>query len=87
MVFDGFGRNCGGAGGAARGRVSELARGLLQVSGLARGTALSDRVRSRGAMACGRRGAADVAGTDHVLPDGGADGLEIGDAVLLAGKS
>jgi flagellum-specific ATP synthase len=70
------------------GRVSELARGLLQVSGLARGTALSDRVEIEG-----RDGplGGEVLGMSPeritILADGGADGLEIGDAVLLAGKS
>lgn len=70
------------------GRVSELGRGLLQVSGLARGTALSDRVEIEG-----RDGllGGEVLGMSPeritVLADGGADGLEIGDAVLLAGKS
>ena len=70
------------------GRVAELARNLLEVSGLARVTALSDRVEIQGRS--GALGGEVLRMTPDrvtVLADGGADGFEIGDAVTLAGKA
>jgi flagellum-specific ATP synthase len=89
MVFDGLRAEISAIPVIRRvGRVSELARGLLQVSGLTRGTAMSDRVEIEGRS--GRLGGEVLQMAPDritVLPDGGAEGLEIGDAVLLAGKS
>lgn len=88
MVFDGLRAEIASVPVIRRvGRVSELARGLLQVSGLTRGTALSDRVEIEGRD--GTLGGEVLRlspGQITVLADGGADGLEIGDAVLLAGR-
>lgn len=69
------------------GRVAELARGLLQVSGLTRSTALSDRVEIEGRN--GRLGGEVLRMSQDritVLADGGGEGLVIGDAVLPAGN-
>jgi len=89
MVFDGLRAEIAAVPVIRRvGRVSELARGLMQVSGLTRGTALSDRVEIEGRD--GRLGGEVMQMSPDgitVLADGGADGLEIGDAVLLAGKA
>ena len=70
------------------GRVVELGRGTLQVSGLQRSASLGDRVLIRGASApiggeilrLARDGAT-------ILPDGSAEGLAIGDAVDLVGAT
>lgn len=70
------------------GRIAALSRGVMEVSGLARDTALSDRVEI-----CGRAGMiggevlALAPDRITVLADGGTEGLGIGDAVLLAGPS
>lgn len=89
MVFDGLRAEIAAIPVIRRvGRISELARGLMQVSGLTRGTALSDRVEIEGRA--GRLGGEVLQMSPDgitVLADGGADGLEIGDAVLLAGKA
>ena len=89
MVFDGLQAEVAAVPVIRRvGRISELSRGLLEVSGLTRGTALADRVEIEG-----RDGllGGEVLRMDRnritVLADGGAEGLEIGDAVLLAGKA
>jgi len=88
MVFDGLRAEIASVPVIRRvGRVSELARGVLQVSGLTRGTALSDRVEIEGRD--GPLGGEVLRLSPQqitVLADGGADGLEIGDAVLLAGR-
>jgi flagellum-specific ATP synthase len=69
------------------GRISGLARGVLEVSGLATQSRMADRVQveSRDGRITG--GEVLRLGQDKVgiLPDGGTDGLAIGDAVLLAG--
>lgn len=70
------------------GRVAEVGRGALRVSGLARGVGLGDRVVIRGqslhlggeVLRLSRDGLT-------VLPEGGAEGLAIGDAVELIGRS
>lgn len=88
-VFDGLRAEIATATVSRRvGRISELARGLLQVSGLTRATALADRVEI-----CGRDGTlgGEVLRMSRegitVLADGSIDGLEIGDAVLVDGKA
>ncbi|MDO9525515.1 MAG: FliI/YscN family ATPase [Gemmobacter sp.] len=62
--------------------------GVLTVSGLSRGTSLGDRVEihGRGGLIAGEvlRLAADVI---SVLPDGGAEGISIGDVVALIGRA
>lgn len=70
------------------GRIAEVARGTLRVSGLSQGTGLGDRVLIRGAngtlggevLRLSRDGVT-------VLPDGPCDGLSIGDAVDLVGRA
>lgn len=72
----------------AVGRITELSHGMLDVSGLTRELALSDRVEI-----CGREG---VIGGEvlrlsrasaTVLSDGLSERLEIGDAVMVSGKA
>jgi flagellum-specific ATP synthase len=70
------------------GRVAEAAGGRLRATGLARGTGLGDRV-----LVCSRDGAigGEVIGLSPtgvmLLPDGPADGVEIGCAVELVGRA
>jgi flagellum-specific ATP synthase len=89
MVFDGLKAEISAVPVVRRvGRVSELSHGLLEVSGLARGTALADRVEIEGRDGIlGGEVLRMARGRITVLADGGAEGLEIGDAVLLAGKA
>lgn len=71
------------------GRVAGVMRGVLDVAGLGPFAVLGDRVR------IGRRGAGDCAGeviglardAVTVLPEGGIDGIAIGDAVVLTGAA
>ena len=70
------------------GRIVDLGRGTLRVTGLERAAALGDRVLIRGQAAkiggevlrLSREGAT-------ILPDGSAEGLAIGDAVDLVGAA
>ena len=89
MVFDGLKAEIAAVPVIRRvGRVSELSHGLLEVSGLARGTALADRVEIEGRDGIlGGEVLRMARDRITVLTDGGAEGLEIGDAVLLAGKA
>lgn len=89
MVFDGLKAEISAVPVVRRvGRVSELSHGLLEVSGLARGTALADRVEIEGRDGIlGGEVLRMARDRITVLADGGAEGLEIGDAVLLAGKA
>ena len=70
------------------GRVVELGRGTLRVTGLERAASLGDRVLIRGAT--GKIGGEVLRlsrdGTT-ILPDGSAEGLAIGDAVDLVGAT
>lgn len=88
-VFDGLRAEVAGVQVARRvGRIAALTRGVMEVSGLTRDSALSDRVEI-----CGRSGTlgGEVLGLARdrmtVLADGGTEGLGIGDAVLLSGRS
>ncbi len=69
------------------GRVAEVGRGTLAVSGLGRVAGLGDRVviRSRGGATAGEVIALSPAGAT-VLADAAAEGLAIGDPVELAGQ-
>ena len=69
------------------GRVAEVGRGVLRVTGLGEGVALGDRVRVQGAVDLG--GEVLRLGRDAVtvLPDTAPEGLAIGDAVTLAGRA
>jgi flagellum-specific ATP synthase len=71
------------------GRVSAVMRGVLEVGGLERFAVLGDRVRIEGRS--GIEAAGEVIGLARdlvtVLPDGGQDGLAIGDAVVLIGAA
>lgn len=70
------------------GRIAALSRGVMEVTGLARDTALSDRVEILGrAGPIGGEVLALSRDRVTVLADGGTEGLGIGDAVLLAGPS
>lgn len=89
MVFDGLRAEVAGVRVARRvGRIAGLSRGLMEVSGLTRQTAMSDRVEI-----LGRDGplGGEVLGLSHdrvtVLADGGSEGLGIGDPVLVSGRS
>lgn len=70
------------------GRVAEVGRGTLRVSGLSAGTGLGDRVliHGKGATLGGEvlRLARDGL---TVLPDGSSEGLAMGDAVELVGRA
>ena len=71
------------------GRVAEIGRGTLQVSGLSREAAQGDMVEIDAPGQTRRRG--EVLGLDPdkivVLPDGDIEGLQIGAAVSLLGPS
>ncbi|GHE01776.1 ATP synthase [Defluviimonas sp. 20V17] len=71
------------------GRISELAGGLLQASGLAKGATLGDRVEIR--SAAGDRVGGEIlrlsAETVTILCDGDPEGLAIGDRVTLLGPA
>ena len=88
-VFDGLRAEISNIRIARRGgRIAALSRGVIEVSGLPQGIALADRVEI-----CGRDGTlgGEVLGLSRdratVLPDGGTDGLGIGDSVLVSGRS
>ncbi|MDP3958640.1 MAG: flagellum-specific ATP synthase FliI, partial [Pseudorhodobacter sp.] len=70
------------------GRIAEIGRGTLLVTGLAQAAALGDRVliRGKGAVVGGEVLALAPGGLT-VLPEGSADGLAIGDAVELTGRA
>jgi len=69
------------------GRIAELERGTLRVTGLSRGTGLGDRVLIRGQGAAMGGEVLRIARDGlTVLPDGAAEGLAIGDAVDLVGR-
>lgn len=89
MVFDGLKAAVADVPVIRRvGRISELSQGLLEVSGLTRGTALADRVEIEGKDGLlGGEVLRMAPNRITVLADGGAEGLEIGDAVLLAGRA
>lgn len=89
MVFDGLKATIAAVPVIRRvGRVSELSHGLLEVSGLTRGAALADRVEIEGRDGVlGGEVLRMARDRITVLADGGAEGLEIGDAVLLAGRA
>lgn len=88
-VFDGLRAKVAEVRVARRvGRITALSRGVMEVAGLARDTALSDRVEIVGrAGPIGGEVLALSRDRVTVLADGGTEGLGIGDAVLLAGPS
>jgi flagellum-specific ATP synthase len=70
------------------GRIAEVSRGLIHVTGLSRGTGLGDRVRIQGNG--GETGGEILRLSQEgvtILADGAADGLAIGDAVQLVGRA
>jgi flagellum-specific ATP synthase len=71
------------------GRVSALARGVLEVTGLAQQSRMADRVRVESGDGRVIGGEVLQLGPDHIriLPDAGTDGLAIGDQVLLEGTA
>ena len=70
------------------GRIAEVARGTLRVSGLATGAALGDRVRVHGQNGLIGGEVLQLAqDATTILPDGAPDGLSIGDAVELVGRA
>ncbi len=69
------------------GRVAEVARGVLQVTGLGLDVALGDRVVVRGAVEVGGEILRLLRGSVTVLPDAAPDGLAIGDRVEVQGRS
>ncbi|MDT8857993.1 FliI/YscN family ATPase [Paracoccaceae bacterium Fryx2] len=70
------------------GRIAEVGRGTLRVSGLSQGTGLGDRVLIRGQGGPIGGEVLRLAGDGlTVLPDDAADGLVIGDAVELIGRA
>lgn len=70
------------------GRVLAVSQGTLSVSGLDRRAGLGDQVLVRGARArAGGEIVALGAGTAAVLPEGGTEGLAIGDEVELRGAA
>jgi len=70
------------------GRIAEIGRGTLSVTGLARAAALGDRVLIRGkAAVVGGEVLALAPGALTILPEGAAAGLAIGDAVELTGRA
>jgi flagellum-specific ATP synthase len=89
MVFDGLRAEIAAVSVIRRvGRISELSQGILQVSGLSTCSALADRVEVEGREGIlGGEVLRMARDRITVLADGSAEGLEIGDAVLLAGKA
>ena len=69
------------------GRVAEVARGLLMVTGLGSLVALGDRVLIRGAVEIGGEALRITPDSVTVLPDASPDGLAIGDRVELQGRA
>lgn len=70
------------------GRIAELGRGLLEVRGLSRASALSDRVLIHGRQTTiGGEILRMTQDRVTVLADGGTEGLEIGDPVHVAGPA
>lgn len=69
------------------GRISALARGVLEVTGLTDQSRMADRVRVEAGDGRVLGGEVLRLGQGHIsiLPDSGTDGLAIGDQVLLAG--
>ena len=70
------------------GRIAALNRGGIEVTGLSQEATQGDRVRITGRD--GQEMGGEILGLDHerarVLPDTGAEGLAIGDAVALVGR-
>ncbi|MDZ4093326.1 MAG: FliI/YscN family ATPase [Paracoccaceae bacterium] len=88
-IFDGLRAEIAEINVATRvGRIVEVGRGTLRLSGLAQGIGLGDRVLIHGKDAS-IGGEVLRLGQDGVtvLPDGNAEGLAIGDAVERAGRS
>lgn len=88
-VFDSLQAELAGIATSFRvGRIAEIGRGTLLVTGLAQDAALGDRVliRGKGAVMGGEVLALAQSGMT-VLPEGAADGLVIGDAVELTGRA
>ncbi|MBC7146072.1 MAG: FliI/YscN family ATPase [Thioclava marina] len=73
----------------AVGRVAEVRRGMIEVTGLARRATLGDRtvIRCKGGHEIGAEVLSLAPGAVTVLPDGAADGVAIGDEVELLGQS
>lgn len=70
------------------GRIAELSRGVLEVSGLSGTLALADRVEILGrGLSFGGEVLALTPTRASVLTDAGPEGLAIGDAVLSAGRA
>jgi flagellum-specific ATP synthase len=70
------------------GRISEISRGLVQVTGLSQGTTLGDRVQIIGqSVTTGGEILRLSKRTATVLADSAADGLAIGDVVELSGRA
>lgn len=71
------------------GRTIEVGRGTVSVSGLSAVAALGDLVEIQNSTGDTSRGEVLSLGEDHiiVLPDGIAEGLRIGDRVLLLGQN
>lgn len=72
----------------AVGRVREVRRGMIEVSGLTLRAALGDRamIRCKGGREIGAEVLSLTRGAVTVLPDGAADGVAIGDEVELLGQ-
>lgn len=88
-VFDGLRSEIAGVDRIWRiGRIAEVGRGTLGVTGLSQGVGLGDRVMIRGlGAALGGEVLRLSQGAITVLPDGSAEGLSIGDAVELVGPA
>lgn len=87
-VFDGLvARIAGIQPVVSIGRVAEIGRGTLRVTGLTAQAGLGDRVAIRGAAPTGGEvvGLSDAGLT--ILPDEAAEGLAIGDLVALQGRA
>lgn len=73
----------------AVGRIVGIAGGTLRISGLSDRAALGDLVEFPDAKSGAQRGEVLALDADHVtvLPDGAADGVQIGDRVILIGQA
>jgi|GEM_PF-6279356 len=88
-VFDGLRAEIGAIEIVRRiGRIAALNRGGIEATGLSGDATQGDRVRITGRD--GQETGGEILGLDHerarVLPDTGAEGLAIGDAVALVGR-
>ena len=88
-IFDGLLAEIGAAPLARRfGHVAEVGRGAVMVQGLAHVAALGDRVAFAGRETdAGGEVVALSRGSVTVLPDGGAEGIAVGDAVEHIGPA